>query len=111
MSFEKNTIKCIDVLISGELNEANKKYPMFHSEHEGYAVIKEEFEETKFNMGLAERTFEFIWDNIKLNSSADVIKGIKAMRSEMHMLIAEAIQTAAMCDKMLNSMKNNNGEE
>lgn len=35
----------IQKLVDKELEEANKKYPLFHSDHEAYAVIKEEIEE------------------------------------------------------------------
>lgn len=105
MSFEKNTIKNIDELIERELRNANSKYPLFSSEHEGYAVILEEYEETKYNIELADRTLENIWENIKTNSHDVVVKGIVTLRTEMQMLIAEAIQTAAMCDKMIMSMK------
>ena len=37
--------------IKGELYEAQQKFPPFNSEHEGYAVIKEELDE--------------LWDEIK----------------------------------------------
>jgi hypothetical protein len=61
--------------IKKELLSANKEHPLFNSYHEGYAVIKEEFEE--------------MWDEIKKrNPDSELIK-------------AECIQTAAMCLKML----------
>lgn len=38
-----------------ELNDAQNKFPKFNSAHEGYAVMKEEFDE--------------LWDLIKVNQS------------------------------------------
>lgn len=35
----------IDRLAEEELSRANKVNPMFHSDHEGYAVIQEEIDE------------------------------------------------------------------
>ena len=32
----------VELLVQKELESANKKFPMFHSDHEGYAVLKEE---------------------------------------------------------------------
>ena len=64
-------------LILEELESANKKYPNFHSTHEGYAVIKEEVDE--------------LWDEIKKS------KYTQANR----MMINEAIQVAAMSIKFI----------
>lgn len=37
----------IDRLAEEELERANKIHPLFHSDHEGESVIREEIEETK----------------------------------------------------------------
>lgn len=37
----------LDKLIENELNKANKQNPPFHSRHEAYGVLKEEYEELK----------------------------------------------------------------
>ena len=43
-----STIKSdVEKLVQKELEFANRKFPMFRSDHEGAAVIFEEIEETK----------------------------------------------------------------
>lgn len=59
-------------MVASELDEAKSKYPPFHSNHEGYAVLKEELDE--------------LWDEIKLS------KSIKANEK----MIKECVQIAAM---------------
>ncbi len=54
-----------------EFLRASNKFPRFHSEHEGYAVLKEEVDE--------------LWDAIKDNK-----------RTTNHERIVEAIQVGAM---------------
>jgi len=56
--------------IDGEINKARKIFPAFHSHHEAFAVIKEEFDE--------------LWDCIKNNSAN-------------HLKYSETIQIMAMC--------------
>lgn len=70
--------KAIELVVS-ELNDAMKKFPLFNSSHEGYAVIKEEVDE--------------LWDEIKNN---------KHPMSEVNQK-KEAIQVAAMGIKFLMS--------
>ena len=62
-----------------EYYRSNDLYPMFHSTHEGYAVIKEEVDE--------------LWDFIKASKS---VKASPEQREEI-------IQIMAMCIKFLES--------
>lgn len=39
--------KDVEALVQKELDAANEKFPLFHSAHEGYAVILEENDEIK----------------------------------------------------------------
>ena len=70
--------KAIELVIN-ELNNANKKFPLFNSSHEGWAVIKEEMDE--------------LWDEVKNNK--DPMSKTKQKK--------EAIQVAAMGIKFLMS--------
>ena len=63
----------INNLVREELRRAMEKFGPFHSPHEGYAIIKEELEET--------------WDEIKANN--------------LHSSCDEAIQVAAMAMRYL----------
>ena len=67
-------------LIKKELIQAKILYPDFHSNHEGYAVIKEEIDE--------------LWDAIKKE------KGVRGNEQIKH----ELIQVAAMAIRFLNDL-------
>lgn len=89
----------IQELVDEELKEANEKYPLFHSYHEAYAVIKEEVEECKEDVQEMEMVLSYFWGKVKRNrSSNDLVSGMKKIALEA---AAEAIQVAAMCDKFL----------
>lgn len=89
----------IQKLVNEELKEANKKYPLFHSDHEAYAVIKEEVEECEEDIRKIQMVLSYFWSNTKRDKNSDnLIGGIKKIA--MH-AAAEAIQVAAMCDKAL----------
>ena len=66
--------------IEREFERSNQLYPLFHSNHEGYGVIKEELDE--------------LWDEIK--ASKDTIANEKMKE--------EAIQLAAMAVKFIVSL-------
>ena len=89
----------VRALVDKELAAANERFPQFHSAHEGYAVILEEFEEVKEQMAAGERFLGYMWDRIRHDSPAK-------NASDNLMLFAigaacEAIQVAAMCQKFL----------
>ncbi len=67
-------------LILQEFTRASKLYPQFHSNHEGYAVLKEEVDE--------------LWDAIKKS------KDVKADEHIKH----EIIQVGAMALRFLNDL-------
>ncbi len=58
--------------VADELQQAMKHWPAFNSAHEGYGVLKEEFDE--------------LWDEIKINQK----------RRDIDKMRREAIQVAAM---------------
>lgn len=86
-------------LVATELAAANRKHPPFHSQHEGYAVILEEMQETEEAIRLAKIDLEIAWRNIRDDIGAEVeICGLK--ERAIH-AACEAIQVAAMCQKFL----------
>lgn len=89
--------KDVNELVFKELNHANENFPLFHSPHEGYAVIKEEVEETMDALNILLELFADSWQDIKKNKSASEPFGVvgKIARN----VAIEAIQVAAMCDK------------
>ena len=67
-------------LIESEFTRANNLYPGFHSNHEAYAVIKEEFDE--------------LWDEIRKEKG---VNGNDQIRNEL-------IQIGAMVVKYLENL-------
>ena len=68
-----STIKSdVEKLVQKELGAANQKFPVFHSDYEGAAVIYEEIEEAESDF---EKAYNLANDNIK-----EIIKdGVKKL--------------------------------
>lgn len=84
-------------LVATELAAANRKHPTFHSQHEGYAVILEEMQETEEAIRLAKIDLEIAWRNIRDDIGAEV--EISGLKDRAIQVACEAIQVAAMCEK------------
>lgn len=87
----------IERLAEIELKTANEKYPLFHSQHEAYAVMKEEVEETKEALAVVEKHLEDYWHNVKQDFGGEYL--LQIIKSYAIETAREAIQIAAMCDK------------
>lgn len=96
----------VRALVDKELAVANERFPQFHSQHEGYAVIREEFEEMKEQMEAAEIFLRHMWNDVKANNPAKV--SAETMMDISVDAACEAIQVAAMCQKFLEM---NNGKK
>lgn len=95
-------IEGVEKLAYEELERANSKFGMFHSTHEGYAVIKEEIEEVADELEDVVNYLNDIWRNVKEDNELDLV-GIKIMKKHAINLAAESIQTAAMAQKFIDS--------
>ena len=91
----------IEKLVELELDEANEKYPLFHSPHEAYAVLKEEVEELEYEMEQISSKTNHLWSAVKCDRNTEDY----ADRIYAHAIFAaqEAIQVAAMCEKIMQS--------
>lgn len=98
-------IAAVDKLVAEELKRANENFPLFHSDHEGYAVIQEEIDEAMSANREAMKHKESAWDWIKANVQTNACEEIKAMREVLGHGIAEMIQIAAMCEKFIQSQE------
>lgn len=99
----------IKELVFKELNNANKHFPLFSSAHHGYAVIKEEIEETMDDLNVLLEVFANAWLGIKKNEP--VFEQIKAVKACAEQVAVEAIQVAAMCDKFNMSLSEGDGAD
>ena len=86
-------------LVSVELAAANDRFPQFHSAHEGYAVIREELEETEEKVEMSKKYLKFLWDSIKMDGKTKW--AVEYMKELSIKAACEAIQVAAMAQKFL----------
>ena len=97
----------IEKLINDELQSANKKFPLFSSWHEAYAVILEEVEEAQDEMTmLTDAKIPNFWASIKCKSCPEKVyfEYMDVIRCFAIRAIEELIQVAAMCDKAAMSL-------
>lgn len=75
----------------------------YNSEHEGYAILKEEVEEASEALESLQDKLETLWQNVRLNWN--IKKDIHEVENAAFSLASEAIQCAAVCRKYLDSAK------
>ena len=88
-------------LVKVELDAANERFPQFHSQHEGYAVILEEVDELRTETGETDEFLCFLWSAIKANDLEETKRYILNIKRSAINAACEAIQVAAMCRKFL----------
>lgn len=91
----------IEELVVQELDEANKKYPLFHSPHEAYAVVMEEVDEMFFEAQCVRAEIETMWRDVKADRNIEEMA--KRIYDRAIFAAQEAIQVAAMCEKIKKS--------
>lgn len=88
----------IELLVSFELEEANEKRPLFRIPHEAYAVLLEEVEEMEDEVRAISDHMEIMWDYVK--SDKDIEDRAVVIYKRAIRTIQEAVQVAAMCQKI-----------
>ena len=99
----------VEKLVQKELESANQKFPMFRSGHEGYAVIKEEIEESEQALEKTKVYLNLLWIGVKGNLVHE--RNIQYLKRYAEGLACEAIQVAAMAQKFINSQKERDNHE
>ena len=95
----------IEMLAREELESANKKFPLFHGSHEGFAVLLEEAEELAEESDEIEKIMNSWWMYLRRDENIDVQKKrVDKIRSHAVNAALEAIQVIAMCDKFKMSL-------
>ena len=89
--------KEIERLIEAELAEANGKYPLFHSPHEAWAVLFEEFNELEVEVDRMQTALSEMFKEVM--DDRELTHYINKIRRNAIYAACEAIQCAAMCDK------------
>lgn len=96
-------------LVADELRTANENYPLFASNHEAYAVIKEELEEAEDELKEFKYHIENLWNMTKENLNCT--DQFDIMKRRAMLLAQEAIQLAAMCLKGIASEGERSNQE
>lgn len=103
--------KDVEELVVKELNSANEQFPLFASLHEGYAVMLEEVEEVKEALESIDYYKVKLWEAIKQNIQVNALTEAKIIKTLATHLACEAIQVAAMAEKMIVSERKRNEKE
>lgn len=98
-------LKDLRFMARDELERASHEFSTFASDHEGYAVILEEFEEMNEEVEAARRTLACIWRAVKTDAARDAKNMLIAAKGTFLQAAAEAVQAAAMCDKFMRSQE------
>lgn len=93
----------IEKLAEMEKQDANRKFPLFHSMHEGYAVLLEEVEEAREALTRTEISLSALWAHIRDNNAGRAPEFAGRIREHALDLAVEAVQAAAMAQKFIDS--------
>ena len=99
----------VENLVQKELESANKRFPMFRSDHGGAAVIFEEMQEVENELKNAQEYFKALWESVKQNVDAKWCA--ESVKIASVNLACEAIQVAAMAQKFIDSQKERDKNE
>lgn len=91
----------IEELVVQELDEANKKYSLFHSPHEAYAVLKEEVDKVEYEVEHMKASMKLLW--VEVRKDKNIEKRANEIYKHAIYTAQEAIQVAAMCLKIKKS--------
>lgn len=92
-------------LAKAELEAANKEHPLFASPHEGYAVLLEEVEEAEEALCEVKKDLKQVWLSTRFGHDGSVVYVSRRVNQYALDLAAEAIQVAAMAQKMIDSLE------
>ena len=92
-------IEKLPALVTEELEAANLQHTVFHSPHEGYAVLLEEYEESAEELEGLSRNLRDLWGAIKMDDQHYGRNFARMVETKAIRLAAEAIQVAAMARK------------
>lgn len=93
----KEMSDAIRSLAEDEKSDAIRNHGLFHSDHEAYAVIKEELEEAAAELSLMSSCLDTVWNRAKRDM--DISTDIKDLKSLANRCACECVQVEAMCSK------------
>jgi len=90
----------VEELTKAELARCNEQHPLFASNHEGAAVIREEVEEAEDEMGWIKDLYHYLWGAVKDDEPETATKAACELKERAIRCACECIQVAAMCEKL-----------
>ena len=107
--FTEQNIDLINQAVENEYKQICSTYgTKYNSEHEGYAVLKEEVEEVSDELEYINNFMRILWLNVKTN---DKLNGsLNGIKERAKFLAQEAFQVAAVCQRFLNTLQGENKE-
>lgn len=101
MSFHENTKLHVKSACLFELEQAEKRWgKTYHSMHEGWAVLKEEVDEVKFNLKIVKDQTKYLWNATKKDNESWSNFTIKEIQENAVKAMMELAQVWAVCEKM-----------
>lgn len=99
----------VKLLVEKELESANERFPQFHSEHEGWAIITEEAEELREECDSIELAMDQLWHRIR--DGIQTAQYVPLVEQYAVAAACEAVQVAAMAQKYLDMLERMEKEE
>lgn len=98
--------EAIKLAVGFEYNNITTKHgDKYASEHEGYAVLKEEIEEAADELDCINKNLAYIWALIKNNHVKKSWEALEETLQYAINLAEEATQVAAVCTRFLDTIK------
>ena len=102
----ENAQKSIEQAVCYELQNIVKVHdPTYHSPHEGYAVLLEEYQEAIEDTRFMSNRLECVWHAVRNDDPKTLLNNLGEVREFALALAEEAIQCAAVCEKFIESVK------
>lgn len=102
----KKLVEDLKIIADEELSRANKKFPLFHSGHEGIAVLEEEMEEVAEEIQEVSKNLKSQWEVIRRNEEWRMDDSfMNEVYDHAIKMAAESIQVAAMAKKYVKSQE------
>ena len=101
---DKKASEAVQQAVCFELQNIVKNYgATYASEHEGYAILKEEVEEAQACLEDVLRNISKVWANVKANK--DFMFDLDMVKNFSIALANEAVQCAAVCERFMETIK------
>lgn len=99
----KHLIELVGKVISSEYYAASIEHGQFNnSDHESYAIIREEFEESQNEVHLTAESLSQFWSCVKLDADDSAkLQSLKCLEHRATLAACELIQVAAMARKAM----------